>query len=46
MSSQDPENASSVLEPVETQTVTLTLDIRERDIIAHCTSKNIPFQTA
>jgi len=47
MSSEEPENASaSVLEAVETQTVTLTLDIRERDIIAHCTSKNIPFQTA
>lgn len=26
--------------------VGLTIDIRERDIIAHCTSKNIPFQTA
>jgi crossover junction endonuclease MUS81 len=47
MSIEEPENASaSVLEAVETQTVTLTLDIRERDIIAHCTSKNIPFQTA
>ena len=29
-----------------TVAVGLTIDIRERDIIAHCTSKNIPFQTA
>jgi crossover junction endonuclease MUS81 len=51
MSSEELETTStSELEPDQTQTipniVTLTLDIRERDIIAHCTSKNIPFQTA
>ena len=50
MSSEELETTTSELEPDQTQTipntVTLTLDIRERDIIAHCTSKNIPFQTA
>lgn len=51
MNSEDQENkeTTSQLEPepvININTVVLTLDIRERDLIAHCTSKNIPFQTA